>query len=65
MANQSHYEINVSHKGRHLFATAERSAVDQNTARMLFNIFLLRFPASEGFEVTCTYWESCGHPIVF
>jgi hypothetical protein len=65
MANQSHYEINVSHKGRHLFATAERSAVDENHARMLVNIISEKFPAKEGFAVTCTYWQVSGTTIEF
>jgi hypothetical protein len=62
---QSHYEINVSHKGRHLFATDTRSAVDENTARMLVNIIIERFPAKEGFEVSCTHWRCGGTSVTF
>jgi hypothetical protein len=61
MANQSHYEINVSYKGRHLFATAERSAVTETSAIMLLNVLRERFPAKDGYEVTATYWENVGH----
>jgi hypothetical protein len=62
---QSHYEINVSYKGRHLFATDTRSAVDENTARMLVNIIIERFPAKEGFEVSCTHWRCGGTSVTF
>lgn len=56
---QSHYEINVSFKGKHLFATDARSAVDDHKAQALFNIIKERFPVAEGFEVTVTHWR-CG-----
>lgn len=61
MANQSFYELNVSYKGRHLFATAERSATTETTAIMLLTILKERFPAEKGYAVTCTYWETTGH----
>ncbi|MND22856.1 hypothetical protein D3C76_165590 [compost metagenome] len=62
---QSHYEINVSYKGRHLFATDARSAVDENTARSLVNIITERFPAKDGFSVTCTHYRCGGTTIDF
>lgn len=68
MANQisgMYYEINVSHRGRHVFATAERSATTETSAIMLLNMLKERFPAKDGFEVTCTYYETVGQPFEY
>ena len=61
----SHYEIIVSKNGRHLFATAERSATCEGTARALLAEITKRFPESEGFQVNCYYWECVGRNCVF
>ncbi len=65
MTNQSHHEINVSKNGRHFFATAVRSAVSENEARIIFREIDDRFPGSEGFLVTCTYYASYGKGVKF
>jgi hypothetical protein len=57
---QSHYEINVSLDGKHLFATTERSARDEDKARHLFDLFRKKFPASDGYDVRVTRWEGLG-----
>ena len=62
---QSHYEINVSYKGRHLFATDARSAVDEHSARMLVNIITEKFPVNDGYEITCTHYRCGGTKIDF
>ena len=62
---QSHYEINVSYKGRHLFATDARSAVSEHEAQALFNIIKERFPDAGGFEVTVTHYRCGGTKIDF
>ena len=49
-----HYEINVSHNGQHLFATAERSLLTEAKAKALFQDFATRFPAEQGYSVRCT-----------
>lgn len=46
-----HYEINVAHKGRHYFATNERSLTDSDKARQAFEHFKELFPESEGYKV--------------
>ncbi len=56
----NYYDINVSLKGRHFFATAERSCRDWEKAQELVIDFAKRFPAAEGFEVSCTFWEGSG-----
>ena len=61
---ESFYEINVSHNGRHLFATAERSC-KTHTEMLNVKLHLLkRFPVEEGFEVTVTHWESIGKKVI-
>lgn len=55
-----YYEINVSLNGQHLFATAERSLTTWHSAKMAYELLRERFPASEGFGVTMTRWESVG-----
>jgi len=46
-----HYEINVSHKGRHLFATHPRSLTHKVEADALFEEFQKLFPADDGYTV--------------
>jgi hypothetical protein len=46
-----YYELNVSQKGNHYFATAPRSLTDESKAVAAYRDFVVRFPASEGFEV--------------
>lgn len=57
---QSHYEINVSLNGNHLFATSPRSCVDIHKAKEVFLELEKRFPENEGFTVTLTHWEVSG-----
>lgn len=42
-----YYEINVAYKNHHYFATAERSILDEKSAKRLFNIFKQKFPEKE------------------
>lgn len=58
-----YYEMNVSFKGQHFFATSERSGIDKYHASDVFMQLQKRFPASEGFEVTCTKWSCSGKDI--
>jgi alpha-mannosidase len=57
---QSHVEINVSLNGRHFFATAPRSGTDRAHVKDVLASIRHRFPESEGFQVTATYWEGTG-----
>lgn len=52
---QSHYEINVSLDGRHLFATAPRSCVTKRDAQTVYRQLAKRFPESEGFAISVTF----------
>lgn len=62
---QSYYEINVSHNGFHLFATAERSIHTKARAEEVYNIFKEKFPSSEGYQITVTFWSAAGRFIDF
>jgi len=60
---QSFYEINVAKDGSHLFATADRSGVHLDNAKSLYNVLLLKFPVSEGYSITVSYWKSVGREV--
>lgn len=61
-----YYEINVAKlnpdTGRyeHYFATAERSITNMFKLQKIVDDFKIKFPKSEGFEITCTRWEKIG-----
>ena len=58
-----YYEINVTLNGKHLFATAERSATCQSSLKLLYDIFKEKFPESEGYEISVTRWERVGYHV--
>ena len=60
----SYYEINVAKNGVHFFATTPRSIQSENSAKTMFDEFTNRFPANEGFNITCVYWKSEGKCIL-
>lgn len=49
-----HYEINVSQRGHHVFATHPRSLRDLAKAAEVYAMLTRAFPASEGFIITAT-----------
>lgn len=59
------YVINVTLNGKHFFATADRSASTAWQASLLFTTFLEKFPKADGYEVTCTRWETAGQQIPY
>ncbi len=58
-----YFEINVSLWGRHVFATAPRSLTGEQAAKTLFEDFVERFPAAEGFTITCSRIEVTGREV--
>lgn len=58
----SHYEINVSLNGRHLFATAPRSFTDMTEAgyAVVAQVAQQLAAAFPGAQVTVTKWEAKG-----
>lgn len=55
-----YYEINVSYKGTHLFATAERSIETEARYQQILSIIEEKFPEDKGFEVSATHWKAVG-----
>ncbi len=60
---ESYYEINVSLNGRHLFATAPRSARTEEDVNKIMKIFIKKFPKEEGFEISIEHWKCYGELI--
>lgn len=57
------YEINVALNGKHLFATHERSLQSTDKMKECLEIFIEKFPESEGYEITVSKWETTGKNI--
>lgn len=55
-----HYEINISLKGKHFFATHKRSITNTNQLKEIYNILKLKFPENEGYKITITQVDICG-----
>ena len=57
---QSYYEINVALYGHHLFATAPRSIVTEDKFQKMLKLFKEKFPESDGYQISATYWNCAG-----
>ena len=57
---QSHYEFNVALNGTHFFATAEKSATNKADADAIEAVLIEKFPPSEGYQISVTYWKAMG-----
>ena len=57
------YEINVSQHGQHFFATHERSIVSEHKLKEVYKVFKEKFPETEGYEISVTYWTKSGREI--
>lgn len=62
------YEICVSQQvtgGHHLhvFATHERSIMSHAKACAIADMLRKAFPASKGYKITCTQWQSTGNNV--
>lgn len=54
------YEINVSKKGVHYFATSERSITTIAKAVEIRDLLKKAMPIEEGFNFTITQWSKTG-----
>ncbi len=54
------YEINVSLKGKHFFATAERSITNKWKLKEVYDVLKEKFPQEEGYEISVTKYETVG-----
>ena len=55
------YEINVSKDGNHLFATHERSTRHEVETVKLTELFVEKFPESEGYKISVSYKPEIGY----
>jgi hypothetical protein len=55
---QAHFEINVSHLNRHLFATHERSCVTMADVERVLKVLKQKFPEKEGYSIM-VYHHDC------
>lgn len=58
-----YYEINIALNGSHLFATAERSIRDEEKLFTVLKLLDKKFPAEEGYKISCTYWRTEGNSV--
>ena len=56
----NHTRINVARNGQHYFAAEVRDVSD---AEKVATEIATRFPATEGYTVTATRWESSGRDV--
>lgn len=57
------YEINVSHNGKHFFATDKRSITSPSEAKVAWDIFKKKFPESQGYKLTMSRNETTGYDV--
>lgn len=60
-----YFEINVSHAGQHLFATAKRSLSTEAATKALYLKLKEAFPESQGYKLDVTLWRESGESITF
>ena len=65
MGMVSYYRINVAKNGYYLFATEQPGITSEESAKEVFDLFQEKFPESEGYEVSCTYWRGEGIEVKF
>ena len=59
----NHYRINVAKNGLHFFATAPDSITEPHHMKEVLKELREKFPESDGYEVTVTYWKVSGEHI--
>ena len=55
-----YYEINVTYKNRHFFATAPRSIKDDKTLEIILELFKTKFPKKEGYDLILNKYPEKG-----
>lgn len=55
-----YYEINVALNGRHFFATHQRSLHTESEMKKCLEIFVEKFPESEGYNITIEHCRCVG-----
>ena len=63
MTEYNYYEINISHNGKHFFATAPRSILTLARLNDVYAALADRFHEADGYLLTVTYWRTEGSHI--
>jgi len=63
MSFPSHYEITVSGENGHMFTTSPTSIQNRIDLKNIYDLFVVKFPESEGYSITVTHWQCSGHSI--
>lgn len=58
-----YYEINVSLNGMHFFATHKRSCRTEDEMKKVHTVFKEKFPESEGYQISVTFYQTIGQQI--
>lgn len=58
-----YYEFNISFRGKHLFATHERSCKTEDQAAVLYNLFSDYFRTDDGYHISVTKFELMGEDV--
>lgn len=65
----NYYRINVSQNGKYLFATENGEngggITQEEDAKKITELFRIKFPESEGYNIHVTHWKSVGIHIEF
>ena len=65
----NYYRINVSQNGRYLFETENGEngggITREEDAKKIIEIFKIKFPESEGYNINVTHWKTSGTHIEF
>lgn len=64
MSTLSHHAITVSRNGKHVFTTDSATGHHWTSAYAtdLFWLFTAKFPKTDGYDVSMTYWDCSGTP---
>lgn len=46
-----YYELNVSKNGKHFFATNKRSITTKQALKDVYEVFKVKFPTEEGYDI--------------
>lgn len=59
----SYYRINVAKDGFYLFATEQGHITTKRELQEVLPVIYEKFPSSEGYNVSCVYWDAKGSEI--
>jgi hypothetical protein len=57
------YQINVAKDGKHFFATAEHSILNESKLHEVYDELVKAFPKKNGYDIIVTRWEKIGYGV--